>query len=134
MLSSGTLKLGKIGQMAGPERKKKGPPKGIEKTPGSGRKKGGLNLRTRQKQDAVEATLARLGVDPFEALALFVKGDVVALGLPACTELPLELRFDAAKELAGYLAPKKKAVEISGEGGDAVGLGFLFLPPKKSAA
>lgn len=94
-----------------------GPKKGSAKIAGSGRKKGSINRRTRDKQEAIEATLERLGVNPFVALALLACGDKVALGVK---QVPLSLRFDAARELAGYLAPKRKAIEVSGPAGGPV--------------
>lgn len=88
--------------------------------PGSGRKKGTPNKRTIEAQ----ATAERLGVDPFELLLLFAKGDWKKLGYKSETttkyfgeysiEEPVispELRQSSAGKAAEYLYPKRKAIE-----------------------
>ncbi len=67
---------------------------------GAGRPKGSLN----EKSKAVQEKLEALGCDPIEALAN-ISMDV--------NNTP-ELRFQANKELAQYVAPKRKAVELDG--------------------
>lgn len=70
-----------------------------QKPVGSGRKAGTPNKRTA----TIEGKLAALGLDPILAMA--------QLAMDA--NEPSSLRFAALKELAQYVAPKRKAVEIS---------------------
>jgi len=65
---------------------------------GSGRPKGALGEKTL----AVQAKLEKLDCDPIEALAMIAKD----------TNNTAELRFQANKELAQYIAPKRRAVEM----------------------
>lgn len=93
---------------------------GTRKAPGSGRRRGSRNRRTVELQEAVAATVARVGLSPFEVLALLVKGDAAGLRLPRGAGVPIELRFSAARELASYIAPKLRAITVTGEGGGPV--------------
>src|SRR3954453_4593883 len=70
--------------------------------PGPGRPAGSQNKRSL----AVEAKLAELGCDPITAMALLAMDETVAI----------ELRIKLYCELAGYVAPKLKAIEHAGEG------------------
>ena len=70
-----------------------------QKPVGSGRKAGTPNKRTK----TVEEKLATLGCDPIAAMARLAMDD----------NEPSGLRFAALKELAQYVAPKRKAVEVS---------------------
>lgn len=100
------------------------------RTPGSGRTKGTPNKRTVEVQER----LASLGCDPIKAMALIVCQDALKLAVDAgyitqeaanedpvgsreraCELYPPELRAKMASELAQYVAPKRKAVEHSGE-------------------
>ena len=65
---------------------------------GAGRPKGSLGEKTK----AVQAKLDQLGCDPIEALANISMDN---------SNTP-ELRFQANKELAQYIAPKRKAIEM----------------------
>ena len=65
---------------------------------GAGRPKGSLGEKTK----AVQAKLEELGCDPIEALANISMDN---------SNTP-ELRFQANKELAQYVAPKIKAIEM----------------------
>ena len=65
---------------------------------GAGRPKAALGEKTK----AVQAKLDQLGCDPIEALANISMDN---------SNTP-ELRFQANKELAQYVAPKRKAVEL----------------------
>ena len=65
---------------------------------GAGRPKGSLG----EKSKAVQAKLDELGCDPIEALANISMDN---------SNTP-ELRFQANKELAQYVAPKRKAIEM----------------------
>jgi len=69
--------------------------------PGPGRPKGS---KTKQ-QLAVEEKLGALGCDPITAMAMLAMDD----------ETPLEHRIKLYCELAQYIAPKRKAVEHSGD-------------------
>ncbi len=87
-------------------------------TKSGGRKKGTPNKRT---QD-VQALVAKASRSPFETLAFISAGDAKKLGHGTTDEktktftpapIPLDLQLEAAKELAPYLAPKRKAIEHS---------------------
>ena len=65
---------------------------------GAGRPKGSLGTKTKAVQEKLEA----LDCDPIEALAMIAKD----------TNNTAELRFQANKELAQYIAPKRRAVEM----------------------
>ena len=67
---------------------------------GSGSPKGSLGEKTL----AVQEKLQQLNCDPIEALA----------NISMDTNNTPELRFQANKELAQYVAPKRKAVELEG--------------------
>jgi hypothetical protein len=86
-------------------------PPGSPKPEGSGRKKGTANKRTEQ----VRALLEGLDCDPIAILAHFAKGDAKALKLRRGEKVSVEVRFGAAKELAQYVAPKLKAIEVTVE-------------------
>lgn len=89
-----------------------------KKTEGSGRKKGTPNKRTL----ALKERMAELGCDPIEFMAKIVNGDMilpVVLGVyegaPIIEDMApsYEIRVSCAKELAMYLYPKRKAIEVS---------------------
>src|SRR3954452_17423899 len=69
--------------------------------PGPGRPRGSRNKRSL----AVEEKLAELGCDPITAMALLAMDNTIAI----------ELRIKLYCELAGYVAPKLKAIEQAGE-------------------
>lgn len=80
--------------------------KGISKVAGSGRKKGQpnkINMLASQR-------LAELGCDPIAGMALIAKN----------SKNPIELRARMYAELAQYVQPKRRAIEVSGPGGEAV--------------
>lgn len=77
-----------------------GRPKGSPRV--GGRVKGTPNLRTQELIDMVAAS----GQDPF------------AVMIDLLTNEDLHLRFQAAKELAQYLRPKRKAIEVTGDDGE----------------
>jgi hypothetical protein len=81
---------------------------GQQKPPNSGRKPGSINAQTKWVRSLCE----KLGLDPFEVLALVTKGDKKALGVRS---VPLSLRLRAAIELASYLAPKLAAIKIEAD-------------------
>ncbi len=72
---------------------------GRQKPIGSGRKVGTPNKRTKTIEEKLEA----MGCDPIEAMARLAMDE----------NEPTALRFAALKELAQYVAPKRKAVEVS---------------------
>jgi hypothetical protein len=100
-----------------------------------GRKKGTKNKRTLFKKNT-EEILKKEGVHPILALARFVKDQDPATGDPYQEAVFIknkdeedgghwemtpgfsqEIRLTAARDLAQYVAPKRKAVEHSGPGG-----------------
>ena len=102
------------------------PIKGSPKTVGSGRKKGTPNKSISPLKERAQA----LGVDPFEVLLLFAKGDWKALGYDAETytvhskdfsnellTIQPQVRAKAAAEACQYLFPKLKAIEHTGKDG-----------------
>jgi antitoxin component of RelBE/YafQ-DinJ toxin-antitoxin module len=90
---------------------------GSPRPEGAGRKPGTPNRATSEAKRLAE----EMGVDPFQVLLLFVKGDAEALDLPvhqladgteARRAVPLDMRLDAAKAAVQYLLPKRKALEV----------------------
>lgn len=71
-----------------------------------GRQKGTPNKRTK----AVTETLATLGCDPIAGMAHIAMDENADLGI----------RAQMYKELAQYVAPKRKAVEVTGENGSSL--------------
>ncbi len=82
-------------------------PKGLPKT--GGRAKGTPNKRTQ----SVTEKLAALGCDPIEGLAHIAMNKKQKLGVRK--DVPIELRAQMNKELAQYVAAKRKAIEIEDE-------------------
>lgn len=70
-----------------------------------GRKKGTPNKRTRERAEALAAIKAS-GKDPISFFADLLRNEGA----------PLELRFQAAKELAPYIHPRLTSVEARGGG------------------
>jgi len=70
-----------------------------------GRKKGSLNKKTIQALDIVK----KHGIDPFEILILFAKGDYQALGLKK--PIPPEMRQKSATAALPYIYPQLKSTE-----------------------
>ncbi len=87
-----------------------------------GRKKGTPNKKTEALLDKAKA----LGIDPFEVVLLFAKGDWKSLGydnecwfketaegeVKMGYVIPPELRAKMAADACQYLHPKRKAIEI----------------------
>lgn len=116
-----------------------GRPQGTPKT--GGRKKGSPNKPTRELKEIA----ADLGVDPFEVLLHFAKGDFAALGYDECVtkytkagdsyEEPTigpELRQKAAKDACEYLYPKLKSIELKGDAKSPLEM-FLRMTPDERA-
>jgi hypothetical protein len=99
-----------------------GRPKGLGKTPGSGRKPGTLNKKTEDLQSLAE----EMGVHPFKILLQFASGNWKDLGYEDEYDLKYtqqgepykvrviqpETRVKAASEAAQYLYAKRKQIEI----------------------
>lgn len=97
-------------------------PAGSKKTPGSGRKKGTPNKDT----IPLEEKAKEIGVDPFEILLKFAKGDWEGLGFKSATitrigkngeayevdAITPDHRLKAASEACQYLYPKRKAILV----------------------
>lgn len=79
-----------------------------------GRKKGAKNRKT----VLVESTAARLGVDPFEILCLFAKGDWKKLGYLNPDAITPHARLEAASDACKYLYSQKRSVELSNPDGE----------------
>ncbi len=71
-----------------------------------GRQKGTPNKRT----VAVADKLEELGCDPIEGMAKIAMDD----------RIELNIRAQMFKELAQYVAPKRKAMEVTGEDGGSI--------------
>ena len=90
-----------------------------------GTKTGG-GLRTGSKNIdrlSIEAKLAALGCDPIEGLARIAIDESIEMGL----------RVKCYSELAGYIAPKRKAVEHSGPDGGAITIASIIAAANQSA-
>jgi RecJ-like exonuclease len=96
---------------------------------GGGSRKGIPNKRTQEIQELLAEKYP--GWNPVLALADMAKGDVSCsncngkgkitqrTGCPICIgtgklNIPLDIKLAALKEVAQYVAPKRKAVELSG--------------------
>lgn len=88
-----------------------------------GERRGGRQKGTPNKKTAdIEAKLEAIGCDPIELLARIANGEPLQARIPGSPEHSepveqwptLEQRIAAGKELAQYVAPKRKAVEHSG--------------------
>jgi len=77
-----------------------GRPKGAPKTPGSGRKKGSVNKKTRE----IAAALKQLKVDGTDSMSFYVS----ILRNP---DAPFVVREKAASELFPYTYPKLSSIE-----------------------
>ena len=61
----------------------------------------------------LQMRLVEYDCDPSTILILIAMGD--SIRLKTTEEIPIELRCKAASELCGYLMPKLRAVELTGE-------------------
>jgi hypothetical protein len=80
---------------------------GKPRPPGAGRKAGTPNKRTQ----ALDALKDKARLDPLDFFRAVLEGDAALLK----EDPSLDQRITAAKELAGYLYPKRKAIEVTGE-------------------
>lgn len=77
-----------------------------------GERRGGRQKGTPNKATvSVQEKLDKIGLDPIESMARLVK-DEMALGLECMDKTLVK---DLLKELAQYVAPKRKAVEVAAE-------------------
>lgn len=111
-----------------------GKPKGLPKS--GGRPAGVPNRKTQVLVDKAE----ELGVDPFEIMLLFAKGDWETLGYPqekyikSITEMGSveefhvtpEARLSAAEKACQYLYAKRKAIEHSNDDENPVTFNFTL--------
>lgn len=96
-----------------------------------GRQKGTPNRKTME----IEKLLEEMDFNPIEFLVYVAMGNWKAIGYDTATictgytklgdpiveeRLNAKLRTDAAKEVASYVFPKRKAIEHSGPGGDTI--------------
>jgi hypothetical protein len=86
-----------------------------------GRKKGTPNKHKKEHRESLREFCARIGVDPHRYMAELIADTseivygVDAQGLPIVgPAVKVELKLNAAKELAQYLEPKLKSVEHGG--------------------
>ena len=76
-----------------------------------GERRGGRKIGTPNKRtQAVADTLAELGCNPIKGMAKIAMDE----------SQPMQLRATMYRELAQYVAPKRKAVEMTGEDGGPV--------------
>lgn len=116
----------------------RGPAPGTPRSPNAGRKKGTPN---KDKADT-RAVAEKLGIDPFEVLLLFAKGDYVALGYHEEQRIvgyskmgdPIyehtvrpDVRARAAKDACEFMLPKFKTVEFKGDAAQNLALTFAEL-------
>jgi len=73
-----------------------------------GRQKGTPNKKTAEIQERVKKFMEQMGVKNFDPL-------MALAGIAVDKGTPLKLKVDALKEIAQYMHPKRRAVEISGE-------------------
>ena len=79
----------------------------------------------------VEATAARLQVDPFEVLCLFAKGDWQTLGLDP-DAITARHQLTAAVNACKYLYSQKRSVEISNPDGTGFRVEVVDYTGKKA--
>ena len=92
--------------------------------PGAGRPRGSENRATIQ----VKEVLARTGCDPIQGMAWIAMNDADALGLPDGEAIPITLRAKMFEALAPYVAPKRRATELTIDQGENQVVN-LHLPP-----
>jgi hypothetical protein len=89
---------------------------------GGGSRAGKKNKYPKAFRDRLRAYCEHLGVDPHEFMAqLLANNEVITLGVDehgtpmAQPAVPIAIKFQAAKELASYLEPKLRSVELTGD-------------------
>ncbi len=94
------------------------------KRPGAGRPKGSENKATVEVRESLE----RIGCDPIEGMARVAMNDTEALGLAEGETIPVTLRARMFEALAQYVAPKRRATELTIDQGENQVVN-LHLPP-----
>jgi len=124
----------------------KTPNKTVKNTDKVGRRSGGRPKGSPNKNRlTLHEMAAKLGIDPFEVILHFAKGDWKALGYAGeliekhskdCTNyeyvIDPSVRAKMAAEAAGYLWPKLRAVEHSGTVGQQHSGAITISPVKTS--
>lgn len=89
-----------------------------------------------------------LGVDPFHILLLYAKRDWKGLGYDSETttkvlkdggtleveRITSDMQIECAREVCHYLYPKRKAIELSNEGGESDGFKIVIQDYSKKDA
>lgn len=73
-----------------------------------GRQKGTPNKKTVEIQERVKKFMEQMGVKNFDPL-------MALAGIAVDKATPLKLKVEALKEIAQYMHPKRRAVEVTGE-------------------
>ena len=94
------------------------------KRPGAGRPKGSKGKRT----ERVEELLERVGCDPIEGMARVAMNDAEWLALPEGETISITLRAKMFEALAPYVAPKRRATELTIDQGEEQHV-IMQLPP-----
>ena len=88
---------------------------------GGGSRLGKPNKHPKAFRDKLRAYCARLGIDPFEYMAdLIANTELVPIGVDAEGQpvlaplVPVQVKFNCAKELASYLEPRMRTLEVTG--------------------
>lgn len=97
--------------------------KGVSGNPG-GRPKG---ARSKVRHD-VGQTLKDQGCNPFIILAQIALGNVEYNN---GRDITARLRMESSSELAQYIAPKLKSIEITGDEANKISLNLNYGSPKK---
>ncbi len=95
-----------------------------------GHAKIGGRQKGQSKHKVAEETAKRLGIDPFEVLCLFAKGDWMELRINKDDIRPRD-RLEAAKEACKYIYAQKRAVEISNPDGTGFRVQVVDYSSKK---
>lgn len=102
---------------------------GTKAHPNAGRKTGHLNAKNRLYAEMVAGGIDMdTRMSPFVFMQHVMEDRATKLGLPEGTHLSMEVRYQCAKELAGYERPKLKSIEFSGDVDLRDGRGVLVVP------
>ena len=97
-----------------------------ETNPHGGGRPLGVQNKTTLDRNAILAILQEKKADPFAFLAAVMSADYEALGLDKeSMYIPLRERLTAARELASYIAPRLRSVDLT-SGGKPLGAGETF--------
>lgn len=92
--------------------------------PGSGRKPGGQNRKTRERADL----LAAEGITPLEYMMQIMRTEPSEMLSPAERASATSLRFEAARSAAPYMHPRLAAIEHTGRDGGPIEHDHAGLP------